>query len=171
VVICKHLRDHTASRLKIFRYSRVAVDSLTGIHNAMVKCLFIVSSMCIHKCLKMSNVKIKRVEVRRTWRPCSGSASTYRCCREHLAQHGWYVPEHHHAYTTFLLWLPAVLLAVALADRVRRNLGSVWGKTCGPTKQSPTIPAHTLTLKCCWCLHSDFSAVTGKLNVSEHMLM
>jgi hypothetical protein len=26
------------------------------------------------------------------------------------------------------------------------------GKTSGPTKQSP-IPAHTLMLNCCWCLH------------------
>jgi hypothetical protein len=29
------------------------------------------------------------------------------------------VPEHHHAYTTFVLWLPLVHLPVALADHIR----------------------------------------------------
>jgi hypothetical protein len=27
----------------------IVADSLTGIHNAMVKCLFVVNGICIHK--------------------------------------------------------------------------------------------------------------------------
>jgi hypothetical protein len=34
--------------LHLFRSAGVVVDSLTGIHNAMVKCLFIVNRNCIH---------------------------------------------------------------------------------------------------------------------------
>jgi hypothetical protein len=44
-------------------------------------------------------------------------------------------------------------------------------KTCGPTKQSLTIPAHTLMLNCCWCLGSYLSAITHKVNVSGPMLI
>jgi hypothetical protein len=32
-----------------FRDAGIAADSLTGIHNAMVKCLLVVSRSCIHK--------------------------------------------------------------------------------------------------------------------------
>jgi hypothetical protein len=32
-----------------FRDAGVIVGSLTGIHNAMVKCLFIINRICIHK--------------------------------------------------------------------------------------------------------------------------
>jgi hypothetical protein len=32
-----------------FKDARVVADSLTGIHNAMVKCLFDVNGSCIHK--------------------------------------------------------------------------------------------------------------------------
>jgi hypothetical protein len=32
-----------------FRDAGAVVDSLTGIHNAMVKCLFVVNRSCIHK--------------------------------------------------------------------------------------------------------------------------
>jgi hypothetical protein len=45
------------------------------------------------------------------------------------------------------------------------------GKTCGHTKQSPTILAHALMLKCCWCLNIILSTITHELNVSGHMLM
>jgi hypothetical protein len=63
-------------------------------------------------------------------------------------------PSHMHA---FVLWLPVIQFPVDLADHVRGKLGSGLpvsrcGKTCGPTNQSPTIPAYTLMLNCCWCL-------------------
>jgi hypothetical protein len=32
-----------------FKDAGVAADGLTGIHNAMVKCLFVVNRSCIHK--------------------------------------------------------------------------------------------------------------------------
>jgi hypothetical protein len=32
-----------------FKEPGLAADSLTGIHNAMVKCLFVVNKSCIHK--------------------------------------------------------------------------------------------------------------------------
>jgi hypothetical protein len=32
-----------------FKDAGVVADSLTGIHNAVVKCLFVVSRRCIHK--------------------------------------------------------------------------------------------------------------------------
>jgi hypothetical protein len=45
----------------------------------------------------------------------------------------------------------------SFADRAGGNHVSVLpvsrcGKTCGPTKWSPTIPAHILRLNCCWCV-------------------
>jgi hypothetical protein len=45
------------------------------------------------------------------------------------------------------------------------------GKTCGPAKQSPTIPTHTLVLYCRWCLSGILTAIIYKLNVSGHMLI
>jgi hypothetical protein len=42
---------------------------------------------------------------------------------------------------------------------------SWYGRTSGLTKQSPTLPAQTLMLNCCWCLdwvlHGDCSLPTG----------
>jgi hypothetical protein len=54
-------------------------DSLTGIHNAIVKCLFVVNRSCIHRGFCVSpQVKVQRIEIwRGAWRPCSGSSSTY----------------------------------------------------------------------------------------------
>jgi hypothetical protein len=61
---------HVSTRLIMDRHIRskmpgVAADSLTGIHSAMVKCLFIVNRSCIHKGFQVSpQVKIQRVQVR-----------------------------------------------------------------------------------------------------------
>jgi hypothetical protein len=33
----------------LFKDAKVIADSLTGIHNAMLKCLFVVNWRCIHK--------------------------------------------------------------------------------------------------------------------------
>jgi hypothetical protein len=53
-------------------------DSLTGIHSAMVKCLFVVKRSFIHKGFQVSpQVKLQRIQIWRAWRPCSGSSSTY----------------------------------------------------------------------------------------------
>jgi hypothetical protein len=44
----------------LFRDAVVVADSLTGIHNAMVKCLFIVNRSCIYKSFLVSpQVKIQ----------------------------------------------------------------------------------------------------------------
>jgi hypothetical protein len=59
-----------------FTDAGAVADSLTGIHSAM--CLFVVNRTCIHKGLQVSpQVNIQRMQVRRAWRPCSGSSSTY----------------------------------------------------------------------------------------------
>jgi hypothetical protein len=51
----------------------VVADSLTGIHSAMVKCLFVVNRSCKHK---GSEVSPQRIQTwRGAWRPCSGSSS------------------------------------------------------------------------------------------------
>jgi hypothetical protein len=44
----------------------------------VVDSFFIVSRSCIHEGIWVSSqVKIQRIQVRRAWRPCSGSSSTY----------------------------------------------------------------------------------------------
>jgi hypothetical protein len=61
-----------------FKYAAVVADSLTGIRSAMVKCLFVVNSSCIHKGFYGSpQVKIQRIHIWRACRPYSGSSSTY----------------------------------------------------------------------------------------------
>jgi hypothetical protein len=56
----------------------VVADSLTGIHNAVVKCLFAFKWSYIHKGFQMSpQVKTQRIQIWRAWRPRSGSSSTY----------------------------------------------------------------------------------------------
>jgi hypothetical protein len=37
--------------------------------------------------------------------------------------------------------------------------------------QSPTIPANTLMLNCCWCLCSLLSVITHRLNIYGHFLL
>jgi hypothetical protein len=54
---------------------------------------------------------------------CLSIAYDRRFC-DQLSQHGQKVPEHHHACTTLVLWLPVAQLPVAMADPVRGNLGS-----------------------------------------------
>jgi hypothetical protein len=69
-----------------------------------------------------------------------------------------------HINPELLLVLLQLQLPVALADHVSRCC-----KTCGPTKQSPTIPAHTLMLNCFWCLQSIPSAVIYCFRTSVDM--
>jgi hypothetical protein len=62
----------------LFKDARVVADSLTGIYNVIVKCLFVVNRSCIHNGLYMTlQVKIQRIQIRRVQRPCSGPSSTY----------------------------------------------------------------------------------------------
>jgi hypothetical protein len=42
-----------------FRDAGVVADVLAGIHNATVKCLFVVNKSCIHKGFKFPQVKIR----------------------------------------------------------------------------------------------------------------
>jgi hypothetical protein len=55
----------------------IAADSLTGIHNAMVKHPFVVKRSWLHKGFHVSpQAKIQRIQIWQAWRPCSGSSST-----------------------------------------------------------------------------------------------
>jgi hypothetical protein len=48
-----------------FKNAGVVADSLTGIHSAMVKYLFVVNRSCIHKDSEaFPQVKIQRIQVR-----------------------------------------------------------------------------------------------------------
>jgi hypothetical protein len=49
-------------------------DSLTGIHSAMVKCQ---QELLTQEYLDVPTGKTLRIQIRRAWRPCSGSSSTY----------------------------------------------------------------------------------------------
>jgi hypothetical protein len=61
-----------------YKDAGAVADSLTGIHNAMVKCLFVVNRSCIHKGLQLFlQVIIQGIQTWRAWRSCSGSSSTY----------------------------------------------------------------------------------------------
>jgi hypothetical protein len=47
-----------------YKDAGVDANSLTNIHNAMVKCLFIVKRSCVHKGLQVfPHVKIQRIHV------------------------------------------------------------------------------------------------------------
>jgi hypothetical protein len=59
------------------RDAGVVADSLTGIHDALVKCRLVANTSCIHKGFQASlQAKIKRIEIWRGWRPTSVSFST-----------------------------------------------------------------------------------------------
>lgn len=61
-----------------FKDAEIVVDSLTGIHKAMVKCLFVVNRGCIHKGFSVfPQVKIQRIQIWQVRKPCSGSSSAY----------------------------------------------------------------------------------------------
>jgi hypothetical protein len=61
-----------------FKDTGVLADILTGIHNTMVKCLFVVNRICLYKGFSVSpQVKIQRIQIWGAWRPCSGSSTTY----------------------------------------------------------------------------------------------
>jgi hypothetical protein len=109
-----------------FEDAWVVADSLAGIHNAMVKCRFIVNRSCVHTGFYVSpQVKILRIQIwRGAWRPCSGSSSTYPSVMTGVTENISHSTEPRHACTTFVLWLPVVHVPVALADQVRGNLGS-----------------------------------------------
>jgi hypothetical protein len=58
-----------------FKDAGEVVDSLTGVHTAMVKWLF-VNRSCIHNgFLVFPEVKIQKIQTWRAWRPCTGSSS------------------------------------------------------------------------------------------------
>jgi hypothetical protein len=65
-----------------------------------------------------------------------------RCYWEHLAQRGYNVPEHHLAFTTFVLWLPVVHLPVVLAEEISVVV------VCMPMWQNLRA-YHTITKKVC----------------------
>jgi hypothetical protein len=110
-----------------FRDDRTVMDSLTGIHSAL-KCLFIVNRTCAHN----GYLAVPWAKNPENW--SQESVVAMQCVspppppnsyhREHLALHGWTVPDHHHACTTFVLWPPVVHLTAAMADHVEGNLGS-----------------------------------------------
>jgi hypothetical protein len=113
--------------------------------------------------------KIQRIPFWRVWRPFSWSPSTYpsvtigvtenishsttKMCRNTITRVSrscsdcqWYTSSSSFGWSCKRKsreWLPV----------------SRCGKTCGSTKQSPTIPAHTLMLNRCWCLLSILSAI------------
>jgi hypothetical protein len=73
--------------------------SLTGIHNTM--CLFVVKRSFIDKGVYVSpQVKAQRIQVRRSWRPCSGSSCTYPSGMIRVFENISHSTEHHHACTT-----------------------------------------------------------------------
>jgi hypothetical protein len=46
------------------RDAGVVADSLTGIHNAMVKCLSVVNRSCIHKDFQVfPHIKVQRIKI------------------------------------------------------------------------------------------------------------
>jgi hypothetical protein len=64
----------------LFKDAVVVADSLTGIHNAMVKCPSLSTGAAYIRVffLVSSQVKIQRIQIwRGAWRPCSGSSCTY----------------------------------------------------------------------------------------------
>jgi hypothetical protein len=149
-----------------FEDAGVVADSLTDIHNAMVKCRFVDNRSCIHRGVYVSpQTRIQGIPIwRGSWSPCRGSSSTCpsvmirvtekishstaKICRSIIMHVPHSCSTRGTSSSSFgrsckrksLEWLP-----------VRRC-----GKTCGPTKLSPTILAHTLMLNCCWCPYSVF---------------
>jgi hypothetical protein len=92
-----------------FKDARLDADSLTGIHNAMVKWLFVVKRSCnaqgflgFPTAKNAENSNLMSVEAMQ-WDLLYLSIGHYRSYCEHLAQHGKCVPEqeHHNACTTF----------------------------------------------------------------------
>jgi hypothetical protein len=115
-----------------FKDAGAVTDSLTGIHNAIVKCLFIVNRSCIHKGFYVSlQVKIQRIQVWRAWRPCSGFSSTYPSVMigvilrtSRIARLKCAGATAMHARITFVLWLPVVHLGIGcLKADVAKHVG------------------------------------------------
>jgi hypothetical protein len=133
-----------------FKDTLIVADSLTGIHNAMVKHLFAINRSCVHRSVYVSpHLQVQRFEVRWAWRSCSGSASTYPSggigvienishSTDKLCRGG------HHACTTFALWLPMLHLPV----HVGGNLGSgcLWVDVVNdaglPNSHQQSLPVH-----------------------------
>jgi hypothetical protein len=84
-------------------------DSVTDVHNVMVKCLFVVNRSCIRKGFQVSSTGKNPEDSNLAWSVEAMQWVLYlsighdRCYWEHPAQHGYNVPEHHHACTTFTL--------------------------------------------------------------------
>jgi hypothetical protein len=60
-------------------------NSLTDIHNTMMKFPFVVNGNCIHKGFCVSpQVKTQRIQVRWAWRSCSGASCNYPSIMLHV---------------------------------------------------------------------------------------
>jgi hypothetical protein len=83
-----------------FRNAGVVADSLTGIHNAVVKCLFFFNKGF----LGAPTGRIQKIQIwRGAWRPCSGSFCTSPSVMTAVTENISHSTEHHHAYATFVL--------------------------------------------------------------------
>jgi hypothetical protein len=61
-----------------FKDAGIGADSLTGIHNLMVKCLFVVKRSSVYKGFYVTpQVKIQRIKIWQERRSCSAPSSTY----------------------------------------------------------------------------------------------
>jgi hypothetical protein len=87
-----------------FKDAEVAVDSLTGIHTAIVKHLFVVNRSYITRNFRGRYSKTpedaSKANVEDTqWINLYESIRHDRHYRDHIAHHGSNVPEHHNAFT------------------------------------------------------------------------
>lgn len=100
----------------------VVRDSVTGIHNAKVKCLFVVIRSWTHESLRVPTYKnpydsnLANVDVVQ-WELLYQFIHHDICDWENLTQGSQDVLKHHHAC---LLWLPEVHLLVAFGDHIKR---------------------------------------------------
>jgi hypothetical protein len=61
-----------------FEDAGVVADSLTGNHNSMSKCLFVINRSFSGMGIQVPPpVNIQRIQIWRAWKSCSGSSSTY----------------------------------------------------------------------------------------------
>jgi hypothetical protein len=118
---------------------------------ATVKSLSVVNRSCILKSVQVSpEVKIQRIQIwRGAWRPCSGSSSTCPSGMTAVTENISHSTEHHHACAAFVLLTASGTSSSGFARSCKRESlqwlpVSRYGKTCGPSEQSPTISAHTL---------------------------
>jgi hypothetical protein len=92
------------------------------------------------------------------------------------SENGYHAVPIHWSWSVLLQTSRTARLKCAGAPSRMRHIRALtteqfWKIICRPTKQSPTIPVHTLMLNRCWCLHGVPPAITHKLNVSWHILI